>query len=62
MQDGFLTKAELIQLYRKCGDALHRGSLKKLIPLEIQTQADFSDIKMWHQNVNKLRSYHIVFF
>ena len=27
---GFVTKAELVNLYRKCGERLHRGSLRKL--------------------------------
>lgn len=45
LESGFLTKAELIKLYTKCGEQLHRGSLKRLLATRQQTQTpNFDDI------------------
>jgi hypothetical protein len=61
MTDGFLTKPDLLKLYGKCGDALHRGSLKKLLSLETPTQIHFSDIVSWRQRITTLLNYHAIF-
>jgi hypothetical protein len=36
---GFLTKAELLELYGKCGDILHRGRLKNLLKPQSPVQS-----------------------
>lgn len=56
----FLTKGELITLYGKCGDALHRGSLRQLLRPEEPTPADFRDIQEWGQKILNLLSVHLI--
>ena len=56
----FLTKSELITLYGKCGDALHRGSLRQLLDPKSQVPADFSDIQEWGQKILNLLSVHLI--
>lgn len=41
----FLTKDDLLTLYGKCGDALHRGSLRQLLDPKNQLPVDFRDIQ-----------------
>jgi hypothetical protein len=56
----FLTKRELITLYGKCGDALHRGSLRQLLNPKNQPPADFRDIQEWGQKILNLLSVHLI--
>jgi hypothetical protein len=56
----FLTKSELLTLYGKCGDALHRGSLRHLLDPKNQPPADFRDIQEWGQKVLNLLSVHLI--
>jgi hypothetical protein len=56
----FLTKAELVTLYGKCGDALHRGSLRQLLDPKNQPPADFRDIQEWGQKILNLLSSHVI--
>jgi hypothetical protein len=53
VQSGFLTKAELLELNAKCGDIVHRGSLKKMLigPLAVRP-GELDDVVMW---INKIR-------
>ncbi len=44
IKDGFLTKDELLRLYGKCGDILHRGTMKKLLSDRMPVQTNFPDI------------------
>ena len=56
----FLTKGELITLYGKCGDALHRGSLQQLLDPKNQRPADFRDVQEWAQKILNLLSVHLI--
>jgi hypothetical protein len=58
LESGFLTKAELIKLYTKCGDHLHRGSLKNLLAPTRQTQPNFADIADWMNKIIALLNQH----
>lgn len=52
IESGFLTKHELINLYKKCGEKLHRGRLKNFKEhSDKMMQADFSDILEWGKNL-----------
>jgi len=64
LDSGFLTKAELIKLYGKCGDQLHRGSLKKLLATGRRTQPpNFADIAGWtNKIITLLNQHHIASF
>jgi hypothetical protein len=56
----FLTKSELITLYWKCGEALHKGSLRHLLGPNAQSPVDFSDIQEWGQKILNLLSVHLI--
>ncbi|WP_197413853.1 hypothetical protein [Terracidiphilus gabretensis] len=56
----FLTKSELITLYGKCGDALHKGSVRQLLDPKNQPPADFRDIQEWGQKILNLLSVHLI--
>jgi hypothetical protein len=59
LESGFLTKAELIKLYAKCGDRLHRGSRKKLLSITQQTEPpNFADIAGWTNKIIALLNQH----
>jgi len=48
IESGFLTKSELINLYRDCGEKLHRGRLKSFKEKsDKMMQPNFSDILEW---------------
>src|SRR3984893_10799770 len=50
LESGFLTKGELLKL--KCGDVLHRGSLKDLLATTQQIQPpNFADIAEWTNKI-----------
>jgi hypothetical protein len=56
----FLTKVELIDLYGKCGDHLHRGSLKKLLSSKTPTQVNFHEMVAIAQKFENLLSVHTI--
>lgn len=56
----FLTKEELLTLYGKSGDVLHRGSLRELLDPKSQPPADFRDIQNWGQKILNLLSVHLI--
>jgi hypothetical protein len=60
LESGFLTKGELLKLYnKKCGDELHRGSLKDLLATTQQTQPpNFADIADWTNKIIALLNQH----
>lgn len=62
LESGFLTKGELLKLYnKKCGDELHRGSLKDLLATTQQTQPpNFADIADWTNKIITLLSQHLI--
>jgi hypothetical protein len=55
----FLTKEELFVLYnRKCGDVLHRGSVKKLISDKHPFQRHFHELNSWKVKIMNLLNHH----
>jgi hypothetical protein len=56
---GGLTKEELVKLYWRCGDVLHRGSFKAL-PSRKYSDADIEEIGMWKQKIEILLSCHVI--
>jgi len=59
IEHGFLTKSELVDLYHKCGDRLHRGSAKKLLADKKKTQPpNYTDIINWTSKIVTLLSQH----
>jgi hypothetical protein len=58
IETGFLTKADLIALYGKSGDFLHRGNLKKLLKAKMPIEHHYPDIWDWLQKIGKLLSNH----
>jgi hypothetical protein len=56
----FLTKGELLKLYGRCGDLLHKGSLRNLLNPQKLPPSDYQDIQQWGQNVLNLLSFHTI--
>jgi hypothetical protein len=54
----FLTKNDCVALWGKCGNVLHRGSLKKLIGPKSPVQRNFKGVEGWAQKVLNLLSAH----
>jgi hypothetical protein len=46
LKSGFLTQSDLLDLYGECGDALHRGTLKKVLRGDSKTPR-FDGIMKW---------------
>jgi hypothetical protein len=59
-KDGFLTKEELVKLYWKCGDALHRGSFQALSSRR-HSDTDIEEIRTWKQRMGALLNHHAIF-
>jgi hypothetical protein len=47
LEGDFLQKSDLLRLYAKCGDVLHRGSMKKILSEEKRPTVSFSDVNNW---------------
>jgi len=60
IESGFLTKDELLSLYRRCGAALHRGTLRKLLSEQVPSRADFRDIVVWENLIVVLLTVHFI--
>jgi hypothetical protein len=56
--EGFLTKEELLELNGRCGDALHRGSLTKLLKQELQIVTRFPEIADACRRIRNLLDHH----
>ncbi len=54
----YATKEELPQIWAKCGDVLHRGSLKNLIKAKSPVQNEFADVVEWGLKITNLLSNH----
>ena len=55
VESGYLTKDDLLSLWAKCGDKLHRGSLKNVNrPFVV----DFKEIQTWDQKIVTLLGHH----
>jgi len=53
-----LTKSDLVQLYGRCGDVLHKGSVRKLLKEKAAAFADFNDLIEWRKKLLDLLSMH----
>jgi hypothetical protein len=60
IKEGYLTKAELLSLNGKCGDILHRGSLKKLMSPRSPLQVHFPDIDVLARKIARLLEIHSI--
>lgn len=60
LSSGFLTKDELVSLYGRSGDFLHRGSLKKLLKKNATIETSYSDVWEWLRKIGTLLSLHQV--
>jgi hypothetical protein len=59
-KDGFLTKEELIQVYGRCGNVLHRGSFRGLFLTNRYANLGFAEIKAWKDKIEALLGYHLI--
>jgi hypothetical protein len=55
IRSGYLTKEDLISLWAKCGDRLHRGSMKNV---DRPFVVDFNEIGVWDKKITTLLSHH----
>lgn len=59
-KDGFLTREELIRLYGRCGNVLHRGTFRGLFLTKRYADFGFADIKAWKDKIEALLGYHLI--
>ena len=57
-KDGF-TKEELVKLYWKCGDVLHRGTVETLWSRK-SGDTEIEEIRTWKQKIEALLSNHTI--
>ena len=55
---GFLSKPELLTLYGRCGDLLHRGTVKKLVSAKMPVRVNFPEIVNWTNKIVVLLDGH----
>lgn len=58
IQNGSLTKRELISLRNKSGDNLHVGDVKRRLTEQPERRIDFADILEWIEKIKLLLSVH----
>jgi hypothetical protein len=58
IHDGFLTREDLLKLNGRCGDALHRGSLKKLLKPKMPVVKRFPEIADNCARIRTLLEHH----
>jgi len=62
MKDGYLTKPELLRLYKRCGNHLHRGNIETLFSATgPHSHPHFPDIEAWRTKMYALLKYHAIF-
>jgi len=54
----FLEKSELIALYHKCGDRLHRGTVKNVRHRMSHQNVTFTQIQKWRSKITNLLQHH----
>lgn len=57
-QDDYLTKEELVDLYGKCGDRLHRGRAKNILANRPYKQSDLKELVAVVQKMMNLTAIH----
>ncbi|UPY39238.1 hypothetical protein [Sediminicoccus sp. KRV36] len=60
-KDGYMKKAEFIELYRECGSYLHKGSLKNLIKMQHPKQISYPEITKRAQSIMDLLNIHMIY-
>lgn len=60
VETGFLTKSELLTLNGKCGDVLHRGSLKRLISPQTSAKSSLQDVVTRRRKIGTLLGKHAI--
>jgi hypothetical protein len=58
LQNGSLTKSELVSLRNKSGDNLHVGDVKRRTTKQPEPRSDFTDIIEWIEKIKLLLSIH----
>lgn len=58
VSSGFLTKEDLIVLYRKCGDRLHRGTARNVQHKIAPQNVNFVQIQRWGDMIIHLLQHH----
>ncbi|CAH0339618.1 hypothetical protein [Rhizobium sp. CECT 9324] len=54
----FLSREELVSLWGRCGDILHKGGLKKIINRKPPIQRSFQDVSSWVLKIQGLLNVH----
>jgi hypothetical protein len=57
---GFLSKGELISLYGRCSDLIHRGSISKLLIPESPWPLDNTEMTSWALKIATLLRDHVI--
>jgi hypothetical protein len=60
LKEGSFTKEELMKLYWKCGDVLHRGSIQTLWS-RLRYADAVEEIRTWKEKIEALLSDHAIF-
>jgi hypothetical protein len=60
LKEGVFTKDELMKLYWKCGDVLHRGTFETLWS-RLRYADAVEEIRTWKEKIEALLSYHAIF-
>ncbi len=55
----YLSKNDLLSLYARCGDILHRGNLNDITPKNV-TRDDLLKIAVWHNKILHLLNRHYI--
>jgi hypothetical protein len=59
MKGDFLRKEDLVRLYGKCGDVLHKGNLQKMLSAKPQVLHEpYKEVGFWGQKILNLLSVH----
>ena len=54
----YARKSEIVDIWAKCGNILHRGSLKNLVKAKSPVQTTFADLDDWGRKISNLLSNH----
>ena len=60
LKEGVFTKEELVKLWRKCGEVLHRGTFETLWS-RLRYADAVEEIRAWKEKIEALLSYHAIF-
>ena len=58
IEDGYLTKTDLLALHGRAGDMLHKGRIKKASPDRIVL--DFGTLETWRNKIVTLLNHHFI--